>query len=92
MAMSMSMSTSMSSICEKMHSLKQRMVQEVLGVPSNIVYESCSERVGDALGPDVMKSVKYLIPDILSALPLLLYQGEPLLPPFLGFQTPGFRV
>ncbi len=51
-------------------------LQEALGVPSDIVYESCSEKVGDALGPDVMKSVKHLIPDILASLPLLLYQGK----------------
>jgi hypothetical protein len=51
------------------------LVQEVLGVPKDIVYESCSNKVGEALGPDVMKSVKHLIPDILAALPLLLYQG-----------------
>lgn len=50
--------------------------QEALGVPKDIVYESCSDKVADALGPDVMKSVKHLIPDILAALPLLLYQGE----------------
>ncbi len=50
--------------------------QEALGVPKHIVYESCSDKVGDALGPDVMKSVKHLIPDILAALPMLLYQGK----------------
>lgn len=50
--------------------------QEALGVPKHIVYESCSEKVGNALGPDVMKSVKHLIPDILAALPMLLYQGR----------------
>lgn len=44
-------------------------------MPKDIVYESCSDKVGNALGPDVMKSVKHLIPDILAALPLLLYQG-----------------
>ncbi len=57
--------------------------QEILGVPKDIVYESCSDKVGDALGPDVMKSVKHLIPDILAALPLLLYQGR-FLTPALG--------
>ncbi len=50
-------------------------LQEVLGVPQHIHFESCSEKVGNALGPDVMKSVKPLIPDILSSVPLLLYQG-----------------
>lgn len=47
-------------------------------MPKDIVYESCSNKVGEALGPDVMKSVKHLIPDILAALPLLLYQGTAL--------------
>ncbi|KAK9907324.1 hypothetical protein WJX75_001489 [Coccomyxa subellipsoidea] len=56
--------------------LNQPEVKEVLGVPKDIVYESCSNKVGEALGPDVMKSVKHLIPDILAALPLLLYQGQ----------------
>lgn len=39
-------------------------------------FESCSSEVGDALGADVMKSVRYLLPDLLAAYPLLLYQGE----------------
>ena len=50
-------------------------LQKVLGVPEDIHFESCSEKVGNALGPDVMKSVKPLISDILSSVPLLLYQG-----------------
>lgn len=40
------------------------------------MFESCSDEVGVALGPDVMKSVKPLIPDILQSVPLLLYQGK----------------
>lgn len=40
-------------------------------------YEACSAVVGEALGPDVMKSVKRLLPDLLEAYPLLLYQGGP---------------
>lgn len=51
-------------------------LQKVLGVPEDMVFESCSEEVGEALGPDVMKSVKPLIPDILRSMPLLLYQGQ----------------
>ena len=54
------------------------LLQSVLGVPEDLVFESCSEKVGEALGPDVMKSVKPLVPDILSSIPLLLYQGQPL--------------
>ncbi|CAL8469775.1 g9317 [Coccomyxa elongata] len=56
--------------------LNQPEVKEALGVPKHVVYKSCSDKVGDALGPDVMKSVKHLIPDILVALPMLLYQGQ----------------
>ena len=50
-------------------------VQEALGVPEHVTFQECSAEVGDALGPDVMKSVKHLVPDILASLPLLLYQG-----------------
>jgi vitellogenic carboxypeptidase-like protein len=38
-------------------------------------FEACSAEVADAMGPDVMKSVKHLIPDILAHIPMLLYQG-----------------
>jgi hypothetical protein len=44
-------------------------------VPPEVQFDSCSEQVGAALGRDVMKSVKHLIPDLLDALPLLLFQG-----------------
>ncbi|KAL4420440.1 hypothetical protein ABPG75_010096 [Micractinium tetrahymenae] len=51
-------------------------VKEALGADPAITFESCSAAVGDALGPDVMRSVKHLVPDLLAAgLPLLLYQG-----------------
>jgi hypothetical protein len=45
-------------------------------VEPGLRFESCSSEVGDALGADVMKSVRYLLPDLLAAYPLLLYQGE----------------
>ena len=45
-------------------------------MPQHVKFESCSETVGNALGPDVMKSVKPLIPDILQSVPVLLYQGK----------------
>ncbi len=38
-------------------------------------FEACSATVADAMGPDVMKSIKHLIPDILAHVPMLLYQG-----------------
>lgn len=51
--------------------------QEALGVePLGSRYEACSSAVGAALGPDVMQSVKRLVPDLLEAYPVLLYQGE----------------
>ncbi|CAK0783932.1 hypothetical protein CVIRNUC_007135 [Coccomyxa viridis] len=56
--------------------LNQPAVKRVLGVPQHVKFESCSETVGNALGPDVMKSVKPLIPDILQSVPVLLYQGQ----------------
>ncbi|KAL4855518.1 Serine carboxypeptidase-like 50 [Chlorella vulgaris] len=55
--------------------LNLREVQEALGVEPGLRFESCSSEVGDALGADVMKSVRYLLPDLLAAYPLLLYQG-----------------
>lgn len=51
--------------------------QEALGVPPFLRFESCSERVGKVLGADVMKSVADLVPDLLAALPMLLFQGAP---------------
>ena len=50
-------------------------LQEAFQVKPNFKFEGCSSKVAAALGPDVMKSVKHLIPDLLSALPVLLYQG-----------------
>lgn len=51
-------------------------LQEALNVKPNTTFVGCSDKVASALGPDVMKSVKPLIPDLLAALPVLLYQGE----------------
>lgn len=51
-------------------------VKQALGVKEGVGFVSCSEEVGRVLGPDVMKSVKYLIPDLLERYPLLLYQGK----------------
>ena len=44
-------------------------------MPKGVHFLECSDAVGAALGPDVLKSVKHLVPDILASLPLLLYQG-----------------
>ena len=51
-------------------------VQEALNVKPNTTFVGCSDKVAAVLGPDVMKSVKSLIPDLLAALPVLLYQGQ----------------
>eukprot|EP00887_Chlorella_sp_A99_P006994 scaffold2.g6994.t1 len=55
--------------------VKARCVEE-LGVPPEIKYEACSGPVGEALGPDVMKSVAHLMPDLLAAYDILLFQGQ----------------
>jgi hypothetical protein len=49
-------------------------VKEAMRADPNVRYESCSDVVGQAMAADVMRSVKYLIPDILSHIPVLLYQ------------------
>ena len=51
-------------------------MQEALNVKPNTTFVGCSDKVASVLGPDVMKSVKPLIPDLLAALPVLLYQGQ----------------
>lgn len=56
--------------------LNLREVQEALNVKPNTTFVGCSDKVAAVLGPDVMKSVKPLIPDLLAALPVLLYQGQ----------------
>lgn len=50
-------------------------LQAALRADPDVTFVGCSPEVGDALGPDVMKSVKRLIPDILARVPILLYQG-----------------
>ncbi|KAK9864784.1 hypothetical protein WJX84_011664 [Apatococcus fuscideae] len=56
--------------------LNQLEVKEALGAAKHIRFESCSDHIGAILGPDVMKSVLYLLPDVLRSVPLLLYQGQ----------------
>ncbi len=51
-------------------------LQESLNVKPNTTFVGCSDKVASVLGPDVMKSVKPLIPDLLAAVPVLLYQGQ----------------
>jgi vitellogenic carboxypeptidase-like protein len=49
--------------------------QEAMHAEPGATFEACSAEVADAMGPDVMKSIKHLIPDILAHIPMLLYQG-----------------
>ncbi|KAK9811811.1 hypothetical protein WJX72_010540 [[Myrmecia] bisecta] len=51
-------------------------VKDALGVSKDLVFEGCSEHVGQVLGPDVMRSVAFLLPDLLANMPVLLYQGQ----------------
>lgn len=55
--------------------LNQAEVKEHLGVVENITFVGCSGKVDKALAADIMKSVVYLVPDLLDNLPILLYQG-----------------
>ena len=49
--------------------------QEAIHAQPDATFEACSATVADAMEPDVMKSIKHLIPDILAHVPMLLYQG-----------------
>eukprot|EP00884_Botryococcus_braunii_P019093 jgi/Botrbrau1/5868/Bobra.0366s0047.1 len=55
--------------------LNKPSVQEALGA-RNITFVACSSDVERVLGPDVMKTVAPLIPEILEHVPLLLFQGQ----------------
>ncbi|EFJ43651.1 hypothetical protein VOLCADRAFT_65725 [Volvox carteri f. nagariensis] len=51
-------------------------VKEAMRADPDVRYASCNGVVGEAMAADVMRSVKYLIPDLLSHIPVLLYQGQ----------------
>ncbi|GIL85802.1 hypothetical protein Vretimale_19534 [Volvox reticuliferus] len=51
-------------------------VKEAMRADATVNYSSCSGVVRDAMAADVMRSVKYLIPDLLANIPVLLYQGQ----------------
>ncbi|KAJ3695274.1 hypothetical protein LUZ60_000651 [Juncus effusus] len=55
--------------------LNQREVQEVLGVPKTVYWEECSDEVSQAMHEDVMKSVKYMVEELVRRTRVLLYQG-----------------
>lgn len=50
-------------------------VKKALGAKENITFEVCSDAVGEALGDDVMKSVKYMVEYLVKNSKVLLYQG-----------------
>lgn len=50
-------------------------VKKALGVNESMVFEECSDVVGDVLHADVMKSVKYMVEFLVKKSKLLLYQG-----------------
>ncbi|KAK9091672.1 hypothetical protein Sjap_024849 [Stephania japonica] len=57
--------------------LENDYVKEALGVNKSVVWEACSRVVADALQDDVMKSVRFMVEDILKKKTrVLLYQGQ----------------
>lgn len=50
-------------------------VKEALGVAKGVVWEECSETVGIILHDDVMKSVKFMLEELVRKSRVLLYQG-----------------
>ncbi|KAB1205810.1 Serine carboxypeptidase-like 50 [Morella rubra] len=56
--------------------LQNKEVKRALGVNETLVFEDCSEIVGDALHEDVMKSVKYMVEFLVKKTKVLLYQGH----------------
>ncbi|KAL8157556.1 serine carboxypeptidase-like 50 [Apium graveolens] len=51
-------------------------VKKALGANASIVFELCSDIVGDILHEDVMKSVKYMVEFLVKHTKVLLYQGQ----------------
>jgi vitellogenic carboxypeptidase-like protein len=51
-------------------------VKKVLGVKGSVVYEICSDLVGEILHEDVMKSAKYMVEWLVKESKVLLYQGH----------------
>ncbi|KAK6931036.1 Peptidase S10, serine carboxypeptidase [Dillenia turbinata] len=56
--------------------LEKKEVKEALKVNTSIVWEECSDVVGEALHEDVMKSVKYMVEFLVEKTKVLLYQGQ----------------
>ncbi|KAJ4709761.1 Carboxypeptidase [Melia azedarach] len=51
-------------------------VKKALGAKESIVFEDCSDVVGEALLADIMKSVKYMVEFLVKNTKVLLYQGH----------------
>ncbi|KAL5975396.1 hypothetical protein ACLOJK_019718 [Asimina triloba] len=56
--------------------LNKEEVKAALGVEKGMVWEECSDTVGNALQEDVMKSVKFMVEDLVKKSKVLLYQGQ----------------
>ncbi|XP_042387053.1 serine carboxypeptidase-like 50 [Zingiber officinale] len=50
-------------------------VKAALGVPPEVTWEECGEEPGEALHADVMKSVKWMVEELVRESRVLLYQG-----------------
>ena len=57
------------------HFLNQQSVKEALMANAASEWVSCSPRVRSALAGDTMKSVKWMVEELLPMMPILLYQG-----------------
>lgn len=51
-------------------------VKVALGVNKSMVWEECSDEVGEILHEDVMKSVKFMVEELVQKSKVLLYQGQ----------------
>ncbi|CAL8995115.1 unnamed protein product [Prunus brigantina] len=56
--------------------LRHEEVKRALGVNGSLVFEECSDLVGEILNEDVMKSVKYMVEYLVKKSKVLLYQGQ----------------
>ncbi|BFG26012.1 hypothetical protein CerSpe_122860 [Prunus speciosa] len=56
--------------------LRHDKVKKASGVNGSLIFEECSDLVGDILHEDVMKSVKYMVEYLMKKNKVLLYQGK----------------
>ncbi|KAK4263949.1 hypothetical protein QN277_029299 [Acacia crassicarpa] len=56
--------------------LKSKEVKKALGANESIVFEACSDTVGEAMKEDKMKSVKHMVEYLVKKTRVLLYQGQ----------------